>query len=154
VSAFDPDAVAEGLWRRLRDVVLAERRLERFAFSEESAAPDRLSALAVDASALADLARDVTLRALAVATDGGNHRVLAALGDDPRSLGQLSQALGLPALAVSERVAALAQVGLAARNVERDDVSGTAAGRGLVALVEAISAGLAARCRAGLGSLL
>jgi hypothetical protein len=154
VSALDTDVVAEGLWRRLRDVVLAERRLERFAFAEQATAPDRLVALAHDAAALTELAQDVTLRALAVAADGGNYRVLAALGGEPRPLDQLSRGLGLPPLAVSERVAALAQVGLAARDLERDDVAGTPAGRGLVALVDTIAAGLAARCRAGLGALL
>jgi hypothetical protein len=154
VSAFDADAVAEGLWGRLRDVVLAERRLERFAFWEGSAAPDRLAALVADDAGLAALARDVTLRALALAVDGENYRLLASLGDQPRSLDQVSRALGLSPLAVSERVAALAQVGLAARDVARDDLVVTMTGRGLVALVDAISEALAARCRAGLGSLL
>lgn len=146
------ESLAEGLWRRLRDVLMAERQLERFVFApeggREARVPGRLPALVDDHAALTGLARDVTLRALAAAADGVNYRVLASIGGDAVGLDELARAVGLPALAASERVNALAQVGLAARDLERDAVVGTAAGRGVVALVEAISAELAARCRA------
>jgi len=153
------EAVADGLWWRLRDVVLAERRLERFAFAPEQpnspAGPgERLSALAADEAALAELTRDVTVRALAATADGANLRLLALLGGEPIGIDDASRALALPPLAVSERVNALAQLGLAARDLERDAVTGTAAGRAVVALVKAISAGLATRCRAGLREVL
>ena len=153
MTALGPevDAVAEGLWRRLRDVLMAERQFERFAFSpeggREARGPGRLAALLDDDAALAGVARDVTLRALAAATDGVNYRVLSGIGGEPVSVDDLARAVGLPTLAASERVNALAQVGLAARDLERDAVAETAAGRGVVALIEAISAGLAARCR-------
>lgn len=148
-------AVADGLWSRLRDVVLAEQRLERFTFAPERpndpAGPSaRLAALAGDEAALAELARDVTRRALAAAADDLNFRLLAALGAEPIGIDDASRALALPPLAVSERVSALAQLGLAARDLERDGVTGTATGRAVVALIGAIGAGLAARCRAGL----
>ncbi len=150
--------LAEGLWRRLRDVLLAERRLESFTFAPETegaraASPGRLAALAADDSAIADLARDLTLRALAAATDGVNYRVLACLGSEPVGLDAVARALGLPPLAVSERVHALAQLGLASRTLEQDGVGETVAGRGLVRLVETLGGELAARCRAGVGSL-
>ncbi len=156
---LEVEAVANGLWCRLRDVVLAERRLERFAFAPErpnepTGPGERLAALAGDEAALAELARDVTLRALAAAADGVNFRLLAALGGEPIGIDDASRALALPPLAVSERVNALAQLGLAARDLERDGVTSTAAGRAVVGLVGAISAGLAVRCRGGLPEVL
>ena len=75
------EALADGLWRRLRDVLMAERQLERFAFApeggREAGPPARLAALVDDEAALADLTRDLTLRALAAAAEGVNYRVLS-----------------------------------------------------------------------------
>ncbi|MBI4635579.1 MAG: hypothetical protein HY727_04440 [Candidatus Rokubacteria bacterium] len=150
------DMVAEGLWRRMRDVAMAERGLERFAFAPETGdarSTGRLRDLAADPAALSVLARDVTLRALVAAADAVNYRLLLGLGRESVDLDGLSRALGLPPLAVTERINGLAQLGLAARDLERDGASETMAGRGLVALIEAISAGLGERCRAGLGTL-
>jgi hypothetical protein len=149
------EALAGGLWRRLRDVVLAERRLEQFAFAPGAAAPaDRLAALGQDDAALAALALDMTLRALAAAADGVNYRLLAAVGDEPVSLDEVARTLGLPPLAVSERIGALAQVGLVARDLERDAIVGTEAGRGALLLVRSVGAALHARGRAEVPSLL
>lgn len=153
----DIDALAEGLARRLRDVLLAERRLERFAFAPETAPgtdPRRLAALVDDDAALGGLARDLTLRAFAAAADAVNFRLLACLGAEPLEWEPMARALGLPVPAVSERANALAQVGLAARDLERDGLAETAAGRRMVALVEAVSAGVAERCRAEIRPLL
>jgi hypothetical protein len=150
-------ALADGLWRRLRDVLLAERQLERFAFApdaeRDTGLPRRLTALLEGAEALEDLARDVALRALAAAADGVNYRVLRRLAHPGVTLDDLAGAVGLTALAVSERVNALAQVGLAARELDRDAIVDTPAGRAVVGLVEAVGAEVAARCRAGAGSL-
>ena len=151
------EALADGLWRRLRDVLMAERQLERFAFApeggHEARASGRLTALVEDQAALADLARDVTLRALAAASDGLNYRVLSRVGGGGVGLDELARAVGLPVLAASERVNTLAQAGLAARDLDRDAIVDTPAGRAVVALVEDVGAGLAARCRAAAGSL-
>lgn len=62
--------------------------------------------------------------------------------------------MGLPALAVGERVGALAQLGLVTRDLERDSAGATAAGRGLVDLVEVLATALGERVRAGLPALL
>jgi hypothetical protein len=144
------DAIAEGLWRRLRDAALAERRLEAFAWAESPrtapAAPT-----AADDAALAALARDATLRAVAAAADPTGYRVLAQLGGGPVALRTLAHATALPHLALTERLGALAQAGLASRALERDEAEATDAGRALVGLIDRIAAGLAARCRAGLG---
>lgn len=147
--------LAEGLWARLRGVLLAERRLERFAFTTEVAQgdPARLVRLAEDPGALSDLSRDLALRALAAGADPVNFRVLACLGPGPRSVDGLAGAVRLPRVAATERVGALAQVGLAQRALERDSVEVTPAGAALVGLVEYLCAALEARCRAGLGAL-
>jgi hypothetical protein len=149
------DTVAEGLWRRVRDAALAERRLEAFAFAPEAPAGPaaaRVDALAADPDALDALAHDVTLRAVAAAAESANYRLLARLGDATVPLETLARAVALPALAVSERVSALAQAGLAARALDHDAVAATEAGRGLVALIDAIGRAVAARCRGGLGA--
>jgi hypothetical protein len=150
------EVLADGLWRRLRDVILTERRLERFAFAPETAEgppPERLDVVLDDAVAVDGLARDLTLRALAAAAETLNARLLAAVGGEPVGLAELARALDLPWLALSERVNGLAQVGLAARDLEHDRVSGTPAGRGMLLLLDAIVAAVAARCRAEAGGL-
>jgi hypothetical protein len=147
------DDIAEGLWRRLRDAALAERQLGRFAFTDEAAGatPARLAALAADAGAVTALARDLTLRAVVAAAD--NYRLLAGLGEEPAAIATIAGALGLPSLAVTERVGALAQLGLVARDLERDAVAGTRGGRGLVAVLDVIADAVAARCRGGLAEI-
>jgi hypothetical protein len=146
VVAAALDDLADGLARRLRDAALAERQLERFAFTEDGEnAGRRVAALAHDDAALAALARDLALRALAAAVDG--YAVLTRLGTEPTSVDAVAQALGLPALAVTERVGALAQLGLAARDLEHDALAVTPAGRSLVALVDVLAAAIATRCR-------
>jgi hypothetical protein len=144
------DAIAEGLWQRLRDAALAERRLEAFAFSEGAGRPRREAA---GDEALATLARDVTLRAVGAAADPTGYRVLTGLAGGPVPLDALARAIALPPLALSERLGALAQAGLARRALDRDEAEATEAGRGLVALIDAIAAGVRDRCRAGLGAL-
>ena len=153
----DVEAVAEALWLRMRDVVLAERRLERFTFAPEAAdagGPERLAALAQDAAALSALARDVTLRALAAASDPVSLLILRGRDGQALAMAEMAARVGLPELAVGERVNVLAQAGLATRDQERDAVVPTAAGVGLAALVDALAAGLADRLRRELPALL
>jgi hypothetical protein len=57
----------------------------------------------------------------------------------------LSAEVGLPPLAVAERVADLVQVGLAARSLVGDQVQATAAATAVVELVEAVQAEVARR---------
>ena len=157
-DSADVEAVADGLWLRLRDVILAERRLERFSFTPEVADAGvsvRLAALAGDPDALGRLARDVTLRALAAGSDPANAQILSALEDGrPAPLAELASRTGLPGLALAERVGALAQAGLAARDVEADAVLPTAAGRGLASFFDALTRALADRLSRELPRLL
>jgi hypothetical protein len=151
--AVDLDTVAEGLWQRLRDVLLAERRLAGFAFDPEPTSEALPAPLDGGDAAIGAVARDLALRTLAAAADATNYRLLVLIGEASMGVHDLAAASGLPTLAVRERVAGLVQVGLAARELERDTVRGTPAGRALVALVEEIGGGLAARCRAGRSAL-
>jgi hypothetical protein len=157
-AALDVSPISEGLWGRLRDEILAERRLERFAFGPEGAegpAAARLSGLAGDAGARAGVARDMALRALAAAADDVNFRLLSALGDAaPMALDEVARAVNLPALAVAERLGALSHAGLARRDLERDGAEATPAGRGMVRLVRTLCAGLEERLDRDLPALL
>jgi hypothetical protein len=157
-ESVDVEALAEGLWLRLREVILAERGLERFAFAPEAPVPgavQALTALAADPDARRGLARDMVLRALAAAADPASFGILAMLAPgEPVPLAELGRRLGLPALAVAERLSALAQVGLAARDLERDAALATPAGRRVAALVEALGAALHARLGRDLPGLL
>ena len=158
VDDADLAAVADGLWLRVRDAILAERRLERFTFAPEAPAAGggrgSLAALVDEAEAPARLSRDVTLRALAAASDPINCRILDGLDGPPVAMAELARRVGLPGLALSERVSALVQVGLAARDLEKDAVVPTAAGEGLAALVDAVAKRLAERLRRELPALL
>lgn len=147
------DAVAAGLARRLRDAALAERQLERFAFTDEDGgrARDHLAALVRDHGALSALARDITLRALVAAVDG--YAMLEMLGAEPVAVESVARGLGMPALAVTERAGMLAQLGLATRDLERGTLGGTPASGGVVALVDVLSTAVAARCRDHLAEL-
>jgi len=145
------DAIAEGLWQRVRDAALAERRLEAFAFTETPGPAWR--ALASDEGAVIALARDVTLRAVGAAADPVGYRVLAGLAGGPAGLEALARSIALPPIALSERLGALAQAGLARRALDRDEAEATEAGLGLVELIDTIAAGVLARCRTGLAAL-
>ncbi len=156
-DGVDLEAIAEGLWLRLRDVILAERRLERFAFrpdAHEASVPGRLASLVGDASALDRLAQDVTLRALAAGADAVSWRILGGLGGEGELMAAMARRLDLPELALAERVGALAQAGLAARDLERNAVLPTPAGQGLVAFVDALARALGDRLSRELPGLL
>jgi hypothetical protein len=148
------EEVADGLARRLRDAALAERQLARFAFTEGPPGEggggwNDGAELSRDEAALDALARDVTLRALAAAVD--SYPMLARLGAEPVAVDALARALGVPALALTERAGALAQLGLAARDLERGALAATPAGRGVVVFVDALTSAVAARCRKHFG---
>lgn len=149
-GGLEPAAtVAEGLWLRLRDAILAERRLEAFEFSPEgpvAIGQGALASLASDPDAQATLARDMTLRALAAVADPVNFRILCALGTAVSvPIEEVARRLGLPELATTERVHALAQAGLATRAVETHSVAATAAGCALAALIQTTAGALAER---------
>jgi hypothetical protein len=152
------EALAAGLWSRLRDVVLAAERLERFNFApERDPAPPSANWIRglMDDAALTGSALDLVRRAAAVGADPLNHRVLGLLvaRDDAIPLTELARAAGLPALATVERVGDLQQVGLAHRVLDQGAVAATPAGRGWVRLLDLVAARVAAEARAELPGL-
>ena len=85
-------------------------------------------------------ANEMTLRALRAAADPTNFAVLTFLSAHAAApTAELEQATGLGRLALTERLNDLAQVGLAGRNIDTDQVQGTAAGAALVGLINSIS---------------
>ena len=126
---------ARGLAARLRDAALAADRLAGFAFEERAGGQEPPPALAEGDERAA--AEDFVLRALRTAADPVNHRILAAATAGP-DLASLGAACGLPRLALVERVHELVQLGLVARDLQRDTVHATAAGEALAAEVAAL----------------
>lgn len=154
------DALAEGLWLRLRDVVLAAARLDAFNFAPEvptpAPAPGWVRRIADDGAALDASVLDLVRRAVAAGADPVNWRILERLDgrDEGMALVELAAAAGLPPLALAERVSDLVQVGLAAHVLERGAVQVTAAGRAWLRLVEALGARVGRKARAGLPGLV
>lgn len=134
--------IADGLWSRVRDVILVAERIETFAFKQEDG-PAKMSLDEQDAS---ELSRDLILRALLAAGDRLNHAILErARADEGAALDELSSDLGAPRLVVAERVSALMTVGLARRALDSDRVFATAAGAAIVALIDEVGRDVAAR---------
>ena len=94
-------------------------------------------------------ATDITLRALRAAADPINFSILTFLSAQPSApFAELEKAVGLGRLALTERVNDLVQVGLAARNIDTDQVQGTAGGAALVGLINSIGEATAKRLQA------
>ena len=85
-------------------------------------------------------ARESVLRALRMASDATNYRILESLSDGVGTpIEDLVQATGLDRLALAERVGDLVSAGLAAKLPEANQVVGVPAGAAIVQLVRAAS---------------
>ncbi len=125
---------------RLRDLARMLDRLDRL----ESGTGDWLAS-SQDGDWQA-AATEMTLRALRVAADPTNYAILSLLlvrASAP--VAELEKATGLGRLALAERINDLVQVGLAGRNIDTDQVQGTAAGAALTGLISSISEATARR---------
>ncbi len=143
------DALVEGLWARLRNVLIGLDRLDRLDNATDFVG--WVEAFQQDDAQIQATTREWILRALHLASDPLNYRVLRFLGaSDGLSIAQLMQATGMTRVELTERVKDLAQVGLVAQALDSDAVSGTRATEGLVAWVEALREQMAAHVRAGL----
>jgi hypothetical protein len=132
------EALAEAVWGRIRTLALAADRLDRL--------PENPGGVAAVEGTGELLAREFVLRLWRVAADPTNYALLRRLvRDSSVPLVGLSAEVGLPPLAVAERVADLVQVGLAARSLVGDQVQATAAATAVVELVEAVQAEVARR---------
>jgi len=133
------EALAEALWARLRMLCLAAERIDRL--------PENPGGVSELGSAEQDqLAEEFALRLFRVGTDPVNYALVRRLVHESSvPLLELARGVGLPPLAVAERVADLVQVNLAARSLVGDQVQATAAGVALVELVESVCKELARR---------
>jgi DNA-binding HxlR family transcriptional regulator len=127
------EALAKGLWPRLRLLALAVEREDRFVAGPEECEPSP-GGLGRDAR---HAAFELVLRSLRVGADPVNFSILMELAKEAAtSFGDLMGATGLDRLTLGERVNDLIQVGLATKDVDTRSVSGTLAAAGLLELVE------------------
>jgi hypothetical protein len=137
-------ALARALAARLRDAAAAGERLGSFAFSEGAAAPGPELRAGEELAA----AHDFLLRVLHGVSEPVGWQVLAAVvgaGSEGPGIGvdALAAELELPRLVLTERVGALIQLGLMARNLEHDTVIASPAGVALFELVCELDAEIA-----------
>jgi len=132
--------LARALAARLRDATAAGEQLASFAFSEGQPTPGpELS----EGDEL-DVAHDFLLRTLAGVSDPFNWQLLAAIVPEGSvGIDVLAQRLGHPRLIVTERVNALIQLGLMARDLENDSVGASPAGEALFELICELDAEIA-----------
>jgi hypothetical protein len=113
----------------------AARRLAAFAPAE--AGPG--SSDATLSGPTLDDSRALVMRALRTVSAPAAALMLRHICTQPADSRELAQLTGLPRLATWEEISDLVQVGLAERDLERDLVRPTPAGRALVELVDEIS---------------
>ena len=124
--------LARALAARLRDAAAAGEQLASFAFSEGTDPPGPELRDGEEVAA----AHDFVLRVLHGVSDPVSWQVLAAVvGGEDRSLDGLADRVALPRLTVTERVNALIQLGLMARDLEHDSVTASPAGEALFELI-------------------
>ena len=131
---------ARGLAARLRDAALAADRLSGFAFDERPDGGQPPPSLRDGDERAA--AEDFVLRVLRAIGDPLNHAILQAAGAGP-ALDPLAEQLGLPRLALIERVHELVQLGLVVRDLQRDTVHSTPAGEALAGQVAELASEVA-----------
>ncbi|WP_249012111.1 hypothetical protein [Conexibacter sp. DBS9H8] len=134
-------ALARALAARLRDATAAGEQLASFAFSEGAPAPGP-ELIAGEERAVA---HDFLLRVLHGVSEPLAWELLAqaVAGAERTGLDALTAAVGLPRLAVTERVNALIQLGLLTRDLEHDAVAVTPAGEAIFELVCELDAEIA-----------
>lgn len=135
----DLQTVAKGLGVRLAEVAAALERYDAFVFRPGPSAPAEAGA---GDDRVAE-ARALVLRALRVVSDPLSWALLARLRAGDATASALAEVVGEPRVAVWERVNDLVQTGLAGRALDGDVVGLTAAGEGLVDLVEELARGAA-----------
>lgn len=128
-------ALAEAVASRLGELEVALARYASFAFE-----PDGDANAGTDGERSREAARDFVLRALHTASDPLEHAILERLVTGCATLDELAELVGLPRVAVWERVNDLVQVGLAARTLRGDGAEASAAGRALVEWIEEVAA--------------
>ncbi len=146
----EPSAeLVEGLWARLRNVLIALDRLDRLDSATEFVG--WVESLQHDDAQVDATVRIWVLRAVHLASDPANYRLLRFLhGSDGMTIAQLMQATGTTRVELTERVKDLAQAGFVAQVLDMDSVQATPAAKGFVAWVESLGEQMADHVRAGL----
>ncbi|MEE8406227.1 MAG: hypothetical protein V3S32_03670 [Acidimicrobiia bacterium] len=111
----------------------------------ESGTGEWLSSFRSDAGQRVAASRESVLRALRMASDATNFRILQSLTDGVGTpVSKIAQASGLTRLALAERIGDLVSAGLASKIPEANQVAGVPAGAALVRLVESAASQAAA----------
>ena len=104
----------------------------------ESGSGEWLSTFNAEPGEKMSAARESVLRALRMAADATNYRILSSLADGVGTpIEDLVKATGLGRLPLAERIGDLVSAGLAAKLPEANQIVGVPAGTALVRLVEA-----------------
>ena len=134
------DVLADALWLRLRDILLAQSRWDDFVHDPEGG-PQEPSPEPDESGRLAS---EMILRSLRVAVDPVNHGILRRLVDDEDvALTSLMRQTGLSRIALVEAINDLSQVGLATYAVETRRVRATAGCAALLRILDEMRARLA-----------
>ena len=132
--------VAEGLWQRFKEMVMVRKRLENYVFMPE-ANPEGEQNSWLDhlgADELQLLATELTLRAFQLGVEAINYKILVHLKKERTvAISMLADLTGLPELLIGERVNDLAQMGLALRSIENDQVQATLLADSFLEIIEA-----------------
>jgi hypothetical protein len=137
--------LSSALALRLRDIARMMDRLDRL----ESGTGKWAASL--HNGELKSASTEMALRALRVASDPTNFVLLTFLSThESASTADLEKSVSVGRLALIERVNDLVQVGLAARNIDTDQIQNTAAGAAVVGLISSISEATAKQLEAEL----
>lgn len=126
------DLLAEGLWSRLRDILMAQSRWDGFVHDPAGSGP-KIEPVPPSSEEAERVAGEMLLRALRVGVEPVSQAILLRLTHaEAVGLPALMELTGLPRVAVIERVKDLSQVGLASYAVETGEARATALAEGLL----------------------
>lgn len=132
----DLELIGRGLGTRLNTLGAVLDRFDSFVFRPGQAEPDSGAPAGEQAD---QVACALVLRALRAAFDPSGWAVLTVVANDDATTAQIASALSTPRMVAWEQVNDLVAVGLVGRELERDLVRITDAGRGLVKLVRRLA---------------
>ena len=128
-------AIIEGLFARIKSLVLALHRHDRLETAQDF--NGWFERLTENREEIADIALHMTLRAIHVASEPTNFRLLQRLQREQTvSLRSLMNTTGMSRVPVHDRINTLMQAGLAVQELESDDVRITPLGEGVVRWLE------------------
>jgi DNA-binding transcriptional ArsR family regulator len=134
------DLLAEGLWLRLRDILMVQSRWDAFVHDPEG----RDGGAALPPSSIGRTASDMVLRALRVGADPVNIAILRRLvREEEIAIADLMEQIDLSQIALVEALNDLSQVGLASYAMESRTARATDGAVGLLGLLEEVRGRLA-----------